>query len=527
MTKLNKRGVRPAVQGPLQTASATPNTRTYNGAPAFTRETKSELFQLAVSNLVGEDTFYEKAGDRDNRYMQLVHSVAVADPKWTAQFLRWLRSEGNMRSASIVGAAEAVKAMTAANIAGGRQIVASVLQRADEPGELLGYWTSQYGRAIPKPIKRGVSDAIGRLYNEYNLLKYDTASHGYRFADVIDLVHPDAVAPWQGDLFKHALDRRHGRDTDWMDRGNLPMLRANAVVRAQAAEDNWQVLLSSETLKLAGMTWEDALSLAGSKVDKAKLWEALAPTMGYMALLRNLRNFDEAGMSEEAATAVAARLADPAQVAKSRQFPFRFLAAYENITNDRWKVALGKALDASLSNLPTLDGRSLVLVDTSGSMTSGRLSAKSTMTPAKAAAVFGVALAAKGEADLWGWADGQFQQNVPKGASVLAQVKKFTDRNGEVGHGTQLFAAMSATFRKGVHKRVFVISDMQTVDHRTQSQDGTMIYAFVLNGYAGTPLKTSATVHELGGLGDATFRLVPLLEAGKSGNWDAIFGTVS
>ena len=40
----------------------------------------------------------------------------------------------------------------------------SVLQRADEPGELLAYWLAAHGRAVPKPVKRGVADAAVRLY---------------------------------------------------------------------------------------------------------------------------------------------------------------------------------------------------------------------------------------------------------------------------------------------------------------------------------------------------------------------------
>ncbi|GGU98004.1 hypothetical protein GCM10010275_40780 [Streptomyces litmocidini] len=40
---------------------------------------------------------------------------------------------------------------------------------------------------------------------------YDTAAHGFRFGDVLDLVHasPDPAEPWQGALFRYALDRRH------------------------------------------------------------------------------------------------------------------------------------------------------------------------------------------------------------------------------------------------------------------------------------------------------------------------------
>src|SRR5690606_37108135 len=137
--------------------------------------------------------------------------------------------------------------------------------------------------------------------------------------------------------------------------------------RAAAAERP-ERLLDPEALRRAGMTWEDVLSLVGSRVDKARLWEALIPSMGYMALLRNLRNFDQAGVSDEIAGQVAARLADPQEVVRSRQFPFRFLAAHRNVPSLRWGYALEKALQHSLAAVPELPGRTLILVDRSGSM---------------------------------------------------------------------------------------------------------------------------------------------------------------
>ena len=110
---------------------------------------------------------------------------------------------------------------------------------------------------------------------------------------------------------------------------------------------------------------------------------------------------------------------------------------------------MDKALQASLANLPALPGRTLILVDTSASMTHRTMSARSKMTPAQAAAVFGVALAAKGErVDLHGFADGVFHHRVPKGASVLKEVKRFTARTGEVGHGTQIAASVRASFKQ-------------------------------------------------------------------------------
>jgi hypothetical protein len=40
---------------------------TYEGAPGYRRDAKSELFLLAVTSMVAEDTFYEAAADRDAR----------------------------------------------------------------------------------------------------------------------------------------------------------------------------------------------------------------------------------------------------------------------------------------------------------------------------------------------------------------------------------------------------------------------------------------------------------------------------
>ena len=89
---------------------------------------------------------------------------------------------------------------------------------------------------------------------------------------------------WKGDLYGHAIDRRHNRDNPVPE--SLTMIRANSALRARAAEDR-AVLLDACLLKAAGMTWEDALSLAGNRLDKAALWTSLIPSMGYMALLRN------------------------------------------------------------------------------------------------------------------------------------------------------------------------------------------------------------------------------------------------
>ncbi len=532
MSKFNRATTRPAPgRGPITTTAA-PTAVTHEGGAAYTRDTKSELFMLAVVNMVGEDTFYESAGQRDARYAHLVRQVAVEDPVWMVRFLRWLRAGANMRSASLVGAAEFVHARLAAGVASvpayevpgeatdrgvERAAIDVVCQRPDEPGELLAYWMSTHGRAVPMPVKRGLADAARRLYTEYGLLKYDTAAHGVRFADVIDLTHPRPGTPAQGDLFRHALDRRHNRADGIPE--TLPMVRRNALLRSEGEPGDW---LNPQVLREAGMTWEDALSAAGSRVDKARLWEALITTMGIMALARNLRNFDQAGVPDRVVEHVIARFTDPAQVAKSRMFPFRWLSAYEAAPSLRWGHALDQALQHSLTALPAFPGRTLVLVDTSGSMTSLGYSARSKVTPLKAAAIFGVALAAKGEnIDLVGFANGTrpFRHPVPAGASVIREVERFVRRAGEDGHGTAIAASLRATYAG--HDRVVIVSDMQTMDTgvSTAVPARVPIYGFNLGGYSPTTLPSAPGRVELGGLTDATFRMIPLLEAGRNADW--------
>jgi TROVE domain len=522
MAKFNTAAARPVTRSAV-TSGGRPSGLTHEGAPGWSRDAKSELYLLAVTNMGSERTFYESAADRDSRYAQLARQVAAEDLPWLAGMLPWLRDTANMRTAPLIGAAEAVRALTAAGKPGGRQLVASVISRADEPGELLAYWQSRYGRAVPKPLKRGIADALLKVYSEYSLLKYDTGSHGYRFADVIELVHPAGEHPevkgtWRGDLFEHAIDRRHGRGNPVPD--SLQMIRANAALRAMAAGDP-RALLSADSLKAAGMTWEDVLSLAGAKLPGRDLWAAMIPSMGYMALLRNLRNFDEAGVPDDVAAAVAARLAGPEQVAKSRQFPFRFLAAYKAAPSLRWAYPLEKALSLSLANVPALKGRTLVLVDRSSSMFD-RVSEKSGLNRADTAAVFGAALAIRSEnADLVEFGTASRPVQFRGADSVLRVVGRFTGMGG-----TNTADAVRRHYRDGYHSRVVIITDEQAwggfrgADPASQVPASVPVYTWNLAGYErGHGPSGTGSRHTFGGLADVSFKLIPLLEAGSDTGW--------
>lgn len=283
------------------------------------------------------------------------------------------------------------------------------------------------------------------------------------------------------------------------------------------------------------MTWEDALSLAGQVgVDKRDVWEAMIPSMGIMALLRNLRNFDQTGVRDKVAVEVIERLTDPEQIASSRQFPFRFLAAYRATGNSlRWAWPLEQALNHSLVNVPALKGRTLILVDRSPSMFPGYYNAgKSDISRADQAAVFGSALALRAEdATLVEFGGTSRVVTYKPGTSVL----KLVDSFGQIAY-TNIPNAVKQHYKN--HDRVIIITDEQTrpgclspvygwgirgtgevtIDSLIPKNVPVFIWNFEGYEAAAMPSGSEARFH-LGGLTDKAFRLIPMLESGANGRW--------
>jgi hypothetical protein len=491
---------------------------TAEGAPGFLRAPRTELFLLGVSNMVGEGTFYEAAAARDDRFRELVAAVATTDPDWFARFVPWLRTGAMLRSASVVAALEGARAQLAAGITGSRAVVDAALRRADEPGEALAYWLGRYGRALPKPVKRGIADAAVRLYHERSLLKYDSDGCAVRFGDVIDLTHPTAKDERQGDLFRHALDRRHQRDNPLPE--SLAVLAARAELMALPVERRREIL-DPAVLGAAGMTWESLAGWRQTAMD-ATAWESIIPTMGYLALLRNLRNFDQAGVGDTVAEAVAAKLSDPDEVATSRVLPMRFLSAYNAAPSLRWSYPLEKALQHALATVPTLDARTLILVDTSGSMNSA-FSKDGTLRCWDAATVFGLALAARAhDATVVSFSDTTTVFPTVAGESVLASVRRFKDGGYFIGRGTATEQAVRKHYHG--HDRVVILTDEQAhwhgaVDVAAAVPAQVPVYTWNLAGYRVGHTPTTGNRHTFGGLSDAAFAMIPLIEAGSREEW--------
>src|SRR5437588_11447599 len=92
----NRRPLRVNLTGPIRTRGR--GVLTHEGGDAFGRDPESDLFLLAATNMVGEDTFYERAATRDARFVDLwlaTHGRALPMPvkRGVADAARRLYSE--------------------------------------------------------------------------------------------------------------------------------------------------------------------------------------------------------------------------------------------------------------------------------------------------------------------------------------------------------------------------------------------------------------------------------------------------
>lgn len=479
----------------------------------YRADAKTELFITAVTSLV-ENSFYESAETTKGRLATLAAEVAVADPQWFAEFVYWLRRGGNMRTASVLVAVAGTRAMQQAGIAGGRQVIAAAIDRADEPGEVIAAWRALYGRNIPTVVRKGITDAVNRVWTEYSVSKYDSDSAAFSLRDVMNLARPAMTnQPLAAYIMASAYDRE-------VDLSALPMLAARAEFMALSADEQRARVLDGSYAD-AGLTWENVSSMLG-KPDAA-VWEALLPSMGYMARLRSLRRLEEANVSGKVLDELAAWLANPANVAKSRQLPLRFLSAFREVPSKRFEWPLEQAVNASLANIEALPGKTLVLVDRSASM-HAPLSKHSKLSREDAANVFGAAIARRSEdATFVDFGETNKVIDFRKFKSVL----EMANRPQNVGHSTMTATAAAQNFKD--HDRVVILTDDQSMDGDPGAvvPANVPVYLWDLGGYEygafgysrGKQFTEGPNRYKFGGLSDASFDAIRLIEAGRDQKW--------
>ena len=516
MARLNTKTSKPR-NGATKLATTGARTINHQGGVGFLRDEKTELFLTAVSSL-NEDTFYESAKARRGRIAELI-KVTSQDTEWTLGLVSWLRKEAGLRTIPSIIAAHAVKARLDKGISGSnRYIISAALGRMDENAEILAYWMETFGRTIPSAVKRCVADSFLRGLNQGSYLKWrGKASRGaVSLVDVINLTHPKPTTDEQAKLLKLIVDEAYGNevDTHGLDtiafRDGILKLEKDALIHVLSDKSK-----ADEIIREGALTHEVIAGAIG-KIP-AEVWENLIPHMGYKALRMNLRRIHEAGVSDDTIDAITARLKDAEVIRKSNPMPLEFLAAFRNSPLD-FAPAIQRAANYSLENVPALKGRTLILVDGSGSM-GAPLSERGTLSREDAAKVFGAALAIRAESPTLVSFSDQSVEIAVRSKDLLRVAESIKGP----GYGTDTRRAVSKHFDG--HDRVIVVTDEQdggywgVGDVFSAIPENVPTFTWNLAGYRTGHSEIKVNRYTFGGLTDKGFQMIPLLEAGLNQGW--------
>jgi len=312
--------------------------RTYEGAKASGISPIEQLRRAVLSCMLWEKQFYESGEAIAERIEKLCDKVHI---KELAELAIKARTEYKLRHAPSLLLCGLLrhpnKYLLGDKIS---NIIAQVIQRADELTELLAIYWKDGKKPIAAQLKKGLALAF-RKFNEYQLAKYNRPA-AIKLGDVLKLVRPRPDSDEQSEL--------------------------------------WRRLLNNE-LKTPD-TWEVALSSGG---DKKTHWERLLreKKLGELALLRNMRNFIQSDVDSDL---VKRRLSD---MRTDRILPFRFIASANHAPS--FESEIEQAMLKSLSEMPKIGGRTVLLIDMSGSM-SHALSGKSDLNRIDAACALAILL---------------------------------------------------------------------------------------------------------------------------------------
>lgn len=301
---------------------------THEGAPAKRINAEQELRRSLMACMLWEKTFYESGEDIADRIKTLVPLVS---PGRVADMALEARTQMKLRHAPLLVVREMARLDKHKGYVG--TLLPQVIQRADELSEFLAIYWQDGRQPLSKQVKVGLAAAI-KNFDAYQLAKYNRDSK-VRLRDVMFLVHPKPDNEKQAALFMEVA-----QDT-------LP------------TPDTWEVALSSGA-------------------DKKETWTRLLTEgkLGALALLRNLRNMEK----ERVSTTLITEALDKMKV--ERVLPFRFIAAARYAP--ALEPALERAMFRSIAGIEKLPGRTVLLIDVSGSM-GAEISSKSEMTREDAA----------------------------------------------------------------------------------------------------------------------------------------------
>ena len=301
----------------------------HEGAKAYAMTPEMELYTAVVTCALS-DKFYESKDGRMERIASLIRQV---EPEFVAKLAVYTRTQMNLRSIPMFLIVELAKIHNGDSLV--KHTIEKTVLRADEIMELLMCYQlrNHDGKSIKKlgklsrQVQEGLKSAFNR-FDEYQFAKYDRSNLEVKLKDALFLVHPKASSPEQQAIFdkivSDSLETPYTWETELSAIGQLPFTSEEE--KKKAKRECWKNLLQSGRL-------------------------------GYMALLRNLRNLIEVDLDMDMLKIVYERLSSKDEVIKSHQLPFRFYSAYRELSGiERPEVqvileALEKAAAYSAENI--------------------------------------------------------------------------------------------------------------------------------------------------------------------------------
>lgn len=463
-----------------KTSTVAPDTFNLAGGQAHKMSPKLE-FASALLTSFTTDTFYKKADENVNTIAGLAQRLD--DPLFAAKAAVFTRRLNGLRSVSHIVAGELATRQDVKGLPWLRKFYRKIVMRPDDITETLAYLKAKDPklRKLSNALKRGFGDALTG-FDAYQLAKYLRADKDPNLIDAVNLLHPKSTEA-------------------------LKALMTGTLKPA----DTWEVKVSQagQKAKSEGLTESQKTELKG------QAWAELitAKKLGYLALLRNLRNIQTE--APEALPLALQFLTDPRQVEKSLVFPFQFLTAIETLGSTANKAvikALNTAMELSLKNVPEFEGPTLIAVDNSGSM-NGR--------PAKIAALFAsVLFKSQKDADVLVFSDSATYVHLNPDDTLATMAG--TIERGCRPAGTN-FHSVFQTARRA-YQRVIILSDMQawvggytpassfTAYKQRTGFHGTKVFSFNLASQDGTMQFPESKVYALAGFSDTVLGLMQNLE---------------
>lgn len=323
---------------------------TKEGAPAFVGNAEQQLRRSVLACMLWEDNAYDDGKTVANRITALVPKVGF---EVAAKIAIEAREEQKLRHAPLLILNAIVKNYNGKQVG---DVIARVIQRPDEMGELISlYWAANGKKMLPRQMKIGIARAF-KGFNEYQLAKWNSGNAAVKLRDVAFLTRVRA-----GDNAVKA-----GLIARLVNKSFVPATTKTGqpVGERYVFPEFWMPGLASPE------TWENRLSRGENK--KTVFTEMLQDkSLGPLALLRNIRNMEQAGVDGGLICSSLKNLK------ADRVLPFRFITAAR--VSPRYEPELEALMLKCVAGMPMLPGKTALLVDVSDSM-NRVLSVKSEVT---------------------------------------------------------------------------------------------------------------------------------------------------